>query len=106
MKKFKTPVNKARDEEWSRDAELMLEEASRADRRKVAREILEVIISARNAKQAGQRAFCLAHALKLSGVRTQKDLARRMKLTPTRVCQILHFAKSEYDRIMTRSYHR
>lgn len=47
--------------------------------------------------RCGQRAFVLAHALRLGTFRTQCDLAKKLRLTPGRVSQILNQVKRDLD---------
>jgi DNA-directed RNA polymerase specialized sigma24 family protein len=63
------------------------------DRRRAAAAIIEILIAGTTMKQAGQRAFVLAYVLKLCPCRTQKELAKRLGVTPGRVSQILNAVK-------------
>lgn len=49
-----------------------------------------------NAKQVGQRLCLLAFLVRASESKTQRDLARRLKLSPGRVSQGLNIARREF----------
>jgi len=60
------------------------------DRRQAVSAVLEILTHDATPKQAGQRAFILAHALKLGTCKTQRELAGQLGITPGRVSQLLN----------------
>ena len=71
------------------------EEAARM-RQETTLRLLQFLTTKATAKQAGQRLHMLAFLLHASDCRTQRDLARRLRLTPGRVSQALNSAKREF----------
>jgi hypothetical protein len=54
------------------------------------------LLAAGDAKKAGRRVHALAFILHASDCRNQRDLAKRLGVTPGRVSQILNEVKHEY----------
>jgi DNA-binding MarR family transcriptional regulator len=54
-----------------------------------AREVLVIVTKDANARQAGTKVHLLAFAMGCSPCKTQKELARRLGVTPGRACQML-----------------
>ena len=67
------------------------------DRRQAAAAILEILVADATPLLAGQRAFLLAHKLKLSGCKTSRQLAARMGITEGRVSQIAKAFNAHLD---------
>jgi len=63
--------------------------------RRVLSVVIELITRKATPKRCGQRAFAVAHALRLGTCRTQRDLAKKLRVTPGRVSQILNEVKRE-----------
>lgn len=75
-----------------------LAERIRLIRRQAMAATLEIILADATPKQAGQRAFLLAHFLKLGKFAHQKDLARALKISQGRASQILKRLKLAFPR--------
>jgi hypothetical protein len=69
------------------------------DRRHATAALLELLTTNATPREAGQRAFLLAHRLKLSGCKTKRELADRMGLTEGRVSQITKVFDAHLSRI-------
>lgn len=78
-------------------ADSVLECDARLARRMAADKILEILLKESSPKKAWQRAHVLQYSLKLSGLRTQREVALMLKVTPARVNQILNFVGNALD---------
>lgn len=72
------------------DSDSVAESQALQSRRQAAGVIL-AIIHAHNSspRSAGIRSYVLAHALRMGTCRTQRDLARKLGVSPGRISQIL-----------------
>jgi hypothetical protein len=77
------------DEFMQRVSERRSEASSKVDVRTALKQILGCLTDgAATPLQAGQRAFCLQHNLKLGEFRTSRELAESLGISAARVCQI------------------
>ena len=71
-------------------------------RREVTLRLIQFLAGRKaSAKQAGQRVLILSFLLHVSDCKTQRALAKRLGVTPARVCQALNEAKREFAMLAT-----
>lgn len=70
---------------------------SKLVRRLAAEGILKILLKKSSPKKCWERAHVLQHVLKLSGLRTQVEIAKMLKVSPPRVSEIRNFVSSALD---------
>ncbi len=85
---------------WPSDPDDELHEADAARlRQETLCRLLQCLTTKANARQAGQRALLLSYLLHIGDCRTQRQLAKRLGVTPGRVSQGLNSLRREFARL-------